>query len=110
MRPAGSIRMAEPQHDAIVFMTEPTPEERGRALEAACRAIEHEHRRDTVVTLGLCALFCVGGVLAMAWSVASTDARLARIVFWGALTLSNAGIALTLLEAYRRRMEREGDW
>ncbi|MBX7119427.1 MAG: hypothetical protein K1X31_10555 [Gemmatimonadaceae bacterium] len=93
----------------VVFAAEPTPEERGRALEAACREIERAHRRDLVATMLLLALYCVVGLAGMSWAVASTDPRLAPVVFWGALCFANAGILLTLLEAYRRHVARERD-
>lgn len=96
--------------DRLYVAPEPTPEERGAQLERFCREIERESRRDTWRTLGLCFLWSVGGVLAMGWSFSSSDSRIAPVVFWGALTLAYAGIAHALLSAFRRELERTGEW
>lgn len=97
-------------HDRLYVAAEPTPEERGAELERFCREIERERLRDWMRTLAQCVLWSVGGALAMGWSVASTDERLAPVVFYAALTFSYAGIAHALLRAYRRHLVRTGEW
>jgi hypothetical protein len=96
--------------DRVFIAQEPTPQERGAQLEAFCRAIEREQFWDTARTLLACAFWSVSGVLAMAWSFSSTDERLAPVVFWGALVVSYSGIAFALIGAWRRQLERTGEW
>jgi hypothetical protein len=85
-----------------------TPEERGAQLEAFCREIEREARWDAARTILTCFAWSAIGVLGMALSVRSSDARLAPIVFWGALAVCNGGILLALHGFYVRGGQREG--
>jgi hypothetical protein len=86
-----------------------SPEERGAQLERFSREIEREQFWDTCRTLLTCAAWSVAGAVAMGFSVASTDERLAPVVFWGSLATSYAGIAVALLSAYRRSLDRTGE-
>ncbi len=96
--------------DRIVVARTPTPEERGTELERRCREIERAHRRDVLRTLGACLGWSALGALGMGASFASTDQRLAPVLFMGSMLAGYAGAAFTLLGAYRRYLEREGDW
>jgi hypothetical protein len=102
--------MALDSPDRLFVAREPTPQERGAQLAAFCRAIEREQFWDAARTLGACAVWSVSGLLAMAWSFSSTDERLAPVVFWGALVAGYTGIASALLGAWRRHLERAGEW
>ena len=97
-------------HEQIFIARELTPEERGAELKAFCRAIDREQSWDTARTIGACVLWSVSGVLGMARSFASTDQRWAPVVFWSALLMSYTGIALSLIGAWRRQLERTGEW
>ncbi len=83
---------------------------RGAQLEALSRQIERETRRDTLRTLLVCVLCSAIGALGMGIAVASTDAVWAPVIFSGAMLFGYGGVAVALLRAYRRHLERTGDW
>ena len=85
-----------------------TPEERGAQAEAFSREADREQFWDTVRTLGECLMWCVVGLALMSWSVATTNAVWAPVLFWGGLALGNGGVLIALVGAYARLGERNG--
>ncbi|HEU4642544.1 MAG TPA: hypothetical protein VFS44_08825 [Gemmatimonadaceae bacterium] len=77
-----------------------------RAAERA--AAERDRRRDLARTALECFGWAAAGILAILWSVHTTDPTAGRVAFYGGMGLGNGGILLSLLAAYRRG-ERRGD-
>jgi hypothetical protein len=98
---------------APVFVCFNVPVSReGREEMSLKRAAEAERaNRDTVRSLVLTALSCVGwcavGLLFLMWSAHTTDVGYGRIAFFGGLVVGNGGILVTLIVAYARA-ERRG--
>ncbi len=84
-------------------------EEMGRTREAAELEAERVRRRDMVCTGVMCVVWMVIGLYLVGFSMHTTDDRYARPAFYAGVIVGNAGIAFTLLRAYRRGEER-GDW
>lgn len=95
-----------PGSDAPVRL--PTPEERAAQLESICREAAREQFWDTLRTTGACVAYSMLGILGLSWSVASTNVEWARVAFWLSLSVANGGIAVTLIGAYLRSVERTG--
>lgn len=85
-------------------------EERGAQLERFSRQVERDQFWDTCRTLLTCGAWSVAGALGMGFSFASTDERWAPVLFWLSLGGGYAGVAISLLSAYRRSLERTGEW
>jgi hypothetical protein len=85
-------------------------EERGAQLERYSLDVDREQFWDTCRTLLTCVGWSVAGAVGMGFSVASTDERWAPVLFWLGLAAGYAGVSITLLSAYRRSLERTGDW
>ena len=84
-------------------------EEMARIREAAELEAERVRRRDTVRTGALCVTWMLIGLYLLGFSTHTTDEGYARPAFYAGVIIGNAGIAFTLLRAYRRGEER-GDW
>jgi hypothetical protein len=85
-------------------------EERGAQLAQYSREIEREQFWDTCRTLLACVAWSVSGAVGMGFSFASTDLRWAPVLFWGSLGVGYGGVAVALLSAYRRSLDRTGEW
>lgn len=101
-----------PEHPtaAVPLDRQMTPEERGALLGAFSREVQREILWDRAWTIGTCFLCSAAGVAGMSIAVATTNGRLAPIVFWGSLAGSILGILVALHAAMRRDERRNGGW
>ncbi len=86
-------------------LLEQMAERRRDEARAADRDRTHDFIRAGLECVGWCAL----GLLAIGWSVTTTDQALGELAFWGGIGVGNAGWLFSVLGAYRRG-ERRGDW
>ncbi len=76
---------------------------------AAQREVERAARRGVWLALLGCVASCAAGMLILAFAFLTKDRQLGFVFFWSGLTLGYAGMAYSLLSAYRRG-EARGDW
>lgn len=67
---------------------------------------ERDHRRDLLVTLAVCMGWALLGLLAVMWSVHTTNVRHGWIAVYAGLVVGNGGVVGTLIIAIRRRHNR----
>jgi hypothetical protein len=66
-------------------------------------------RRDFLQSSVQCIGFCLLGLVLMFFAFWVDDLQVGRAFLWGGMAVGYAGIAWTLLGAYRRGSQR-GDW
>jgi len=76
---------------------------------AAERDAKMETRRAFFAAALQCAGFCALGMFVMFWAFWASDVVLGRAFLYGGMAVGYAGMAFTLLRAYRKGLER-GDW
>lgn len=76
---------------------------------AAERDVERAARRSIWLALLGCAASCAAGMLILGFAFWTKDRQLGMVFFWSGLLLGYAGMAYSLLSAYRTG-EKRGDW
>ena len=76
---------------------------------AAEREAERAARRGIWLALLGCVASCALGMLVLSVAFWTSDRQLGMVFFWSGLLLGYAGMAYSLLSAYRSG-EKRGDW
>lgn len=77
--------------------------------EIARRAARRDTLRDLLRAMGHIAFWVVCGLVLFAWAFHVTDRATGMIFWWAAHAVWIAGVAFSVLAAYRRG-EKRGDW
>ena len=77
--------------------------------ETARQAARRDTRRDLFRAMGHIAFWVVCGLVLFAWAFHVTDHAIGMIFWWAAHVVWIAGVAFSILAAYRRG-EKRGDW
>ena len=75
----------------------------------AHRAARRDTLRDLLRAIGHIAFWVVCGLVLFAWAFHVTDRSIGMILWWAAHAVWIAGVAFSVLAAYRRG-EKRGDW
>jgi hypothetical protein len=102
--------MPERPSSQLPLRPEKTPAERGAELEAFSREVEREILWDRVRTICSCILSSAIGSVGMGAAVASTDLRVAPVIFWGSFAVGMGGVMFSLIGAMWREERRNGGW
>ena len=76
---------------------------------AAEREAKTETRRAFFRAAAECAGFCLLGMFIMFWAFWVNDVLIGRAFLYGGMAVGYAGMAFTLLRAYKKGLDR-GDW
>ena len=81
-------------------------EEFGRKRREESRLADRDRILDLTFTVLRCWFWAAAGLACIAWSLHTTLMWLGKAAFWTGLGMGNAGIAFSLLGAYRRGERR----